>query len=91
MSSVCCFEPNCAMLCRRSDYPAYHAHAGSCRHENSATTAHLTRVRKVQSKNEADLKRGKSSNAPNDRLGLVWSSFSEFIFCCGKQLNKSRC
>ena len=52
-----------AGLEKNTDYP-YHAHEGKCRHDNNKTVATLTRIRKVQSKNEADLKRAVHNRGP---------------------------
>jgi len=47
----------------RSDYP-YNGHAGTCHHDTNKTVATLNKVRKVQSKNEADLKRAVHNKGP---------------------------
>ena len=54
---------SCAGIESRSDYP-YHGHAGACHHDANKTVAHLNKVRKVQSKNEADLKRAVHNKGP---------------------------
>ena len=53
----------CSGLEKNTDYP-YHAHAGTCRHDTNKTVATLSKIRKVQSKNENDLKRAVHNRGP---------------------------
>ena len=50
-------------LSANKDYP-YLAHEGACHHENNRTVATVSRVRKVQSKNEDDLMRAVHNRGP---------------------------
>ena len=52
-----------AGLEKNTDYP-YHGHEGTCRHDTDKTVATLSKVRKVQSKNEDDLKRAVHNRGP---------------------------
>jgi len=63
ISSALTWVHNHQGLEKNTDYP-YHAHAGTCRHDTDKTVATLSKIRKVQSKNENDLKRAVHNRGP---------------------------